>query len=48
MFNIKKKIQPKKLPVTENKELNEVFERIKEKKRKQEERKRIMTIILTN
>ena len=40
MFNIKKKFQPKKLPVTENKELNEVFERIKEKKRKQEERKK--------
>ena len=40
VVNIKKKFQPKKLPLTDNKELNEVFNRIKEKKRKQEERKK--------
>ena len=32
VVNIKKKFQPKKLPLTDNKELNEVFNRIKEKK----------------
>ena len=40
VVNIKKKFQRKKLPLTDNKELNEVFNRIKEKKRKQEERKK--------